>query len=359
MLGGRPVWRWSADIAEALWRKGVISELVLVVPERDWGEVCSMHGMKMPVKVTVGGKTRAESVLNGLKICEGSHVLVHDGARPFITSELCVRVIGEAEKFGNAIPVLPTNDSLERISGGEIRCIDRINFYRVQTPQAFERKKLIIAVEDFGLRATDEAAAWEAACNKLHHAEGDEVNFKITSPYDWVVAQALVGIKKETRTGYGYDIHPLVKGRKLVLAGVEIPDSELGLLGNSDADIVVHTVMDAVLGAAGEPDVGTLFPADDARWKDAIGTKMLEIVVDRVRNKGWKIEWIDVSLSAQRPKLGHMIPGFISSLLPYLQEEDGGINFNMKVKFGEECGSVGRGECMTCQGVATLSRYGV
>lgn len=359
LLGGRPVWKWSADTAEALWCEGVISELVLVVPEREWGEVCAGHGMKMPTKVAVGGETRAGSVLNGLKICTGHNVLVHDGARPFITGELCRRVIDEAEKFGNAIPVLPTNDSLERVSDGDIQCIDRINFFRVQTPQAFERDKLISAVEGFGLRASDEAAAWEAARNKLHHAEGDEMNFKITSPYDWVVAQSLVGIRKETRTGHGYDIHPLVAGRKLILAGVEISGAELGLQGNSDADIVAHTVMDAILGAAGEPDVGTLFPASDPQWKDAVSTKLLEIVVERVRNKGWKIEWVDVSLSAQRPRLGHLIPGFISSLLPYLQEEKGKVNFNMKVKYAEECGSVGRGECMTCQGVATLSRYGV
>lgn len=145
----------------------------------------------------------------------------------------------------------------------------------------------------------------------------------------------------------------------MVLAGVEIADSEMGLLGHSDADIVTHTVMDAILGAAGEPDIGTLFPADDERWSGADSTKMLEMVVERVRNKGWKIVWVDVSLVAQEPKLGQIIPAFIDSLQPYLLEVNGKTNFNMKVKSGEKSGSVGRGECMTCHGVATLSRYGV
>lgn len=359
VLGDRPVWKWSANTAEQLWNDGKVAELVLVVPEREWDGVVSSHGMKMPTRVVVGGNTRAESVLNGLRSCEGSHVLVHDGSRPFISNELCLRVISEADEHGSAIPVLPSHDSLELKLDGVIQCIDRINFLRVQTPQAFDRIKLITAIEDYGTHGTDEAAAWEGARNKLHHVEGEERNFKITSPYDWVVAQSLVGIKKETRTGHGYDVHRLVSGGKLVLAGVEIADSEMGLLGHSDADIVTHTVMDAILGAAGEPDIGTLFPADDERWSGADSTKMLEMVVERVRNKGWKIVWVDVSLVAQEPKLGQIIPAFIDSLQPYLLEVNGKTNFNMKVKSGEKSGSVGRGECMTCHGVATLSRYGV
>lgn len=359
LLGDRPVWKWSASVAERLWRDGIVTELVIVVPARDLEEVCATHCMKIPTKVVGGGGTRAESVLNGLRICGGSHVLVHDGVRPFITSELCGRVINEAEKHGSAIPVLPANESLELKTGDEIQCIDRINFFRVQTPQAFDREKLTAAIEDYGTQGADEAAAWEAARNRLHHVEGDEMNFKITSPYDWVVAQSLVGINKETRTGCGHDVHRLVPGRKLILAGVGLDEADFGLLGHSDADVVVHTAMDAILGAAGEPDIGTLFPADDPQWKDACSTALLSIVVERVRSKGWKIEWVDITLSAQKPRLGHMIPVFISSLAPYLRENDGKINFNMKVKSGEECGSVGRGECMECRGIATLSRYGV
>lgn len=359
LLGDRPVWKWSANTAELLWRENVVSELILIVPEHDWAEVCASHGMKMPTRIVIGGKTRSESVLNGLRACNGSHVLVHDGARPFVSCELCLRVIKETAEYGSGIPVLPTNDSLGIKNDEDIQSIDQINFFRVQTPQAFSRERLILALEDYGARGTDEAAAWEAARNKLHHVEGDDMNFKITSPYDWVVAQSLVGIKKETRTGYGYDVHRLVNGRKLILAGVEISNSEIGLLGHSDADIVIHTIMDAILGAAGEPDIGTLFPANDERWKDANSTKLLEIVIERVRNKNWKIIWVDVSLIAQRPRLGQMIPVFIASLQPYLLEENGKKNFNMKVKSGEESGSVGRGECMTCHGVATLSRYDI
>lgn len=359
LLGGRPVWKWSASRAEDLWRHGMISELVMVVPERDLEEVRAGHGMTMPTKVVGGGQTRADSVLNGLRICSGSHVLVHDGARPFISGELCLRIMYEAEKHGSAIPVLPSNDALEMKQGEDIQCIDRINFFRVQTPQAFEKERLIAAIEDYGTYGADEATAWEATRNKLHHVDGDEMNFKITSPYDWVVAQSLVGVKKETRTGHGYDIHRLVTGRKLILAGVEIRGAELGLFGHSDADIITHTVMDAILGAAGEPDIGAIFPADDPKWKDAHSTGLLANIVEMVRSKGWKIEWVDVTLTAQKPRLGGMIPAFISNLAPYLLEADGRANLSIKVKSGEECGSVGRGECMACWGIATLTRYGV
>lgn len=359
LLGGKPVWKWSAIRAEELWREGLISELVLVVPERDLEEVRAGHGMKMPTTVTAGGRLRADSILNGLKICSGSYALLHDGARPFISSELIRRVIKEADEHGSAIPVLPTNDSMEIKQDAEIQCIDRINFFRVQTPQAFEKNRLMMAIENYGTHGADEATAWEAMRNKLHHVSGEEMNFKITSPYDWVVAQSLVGIKKETRTGHGYDVHRLVPGRKLILAGVEVENAEQGLLGHSDADIITHTIMDAILGAAGEPDIGTLFPVDDPLWKDAESTALLKIIVGMVRNKGWEIEWVDVTLSAQKPRLGGMVSHFIANLAPHLRENEGSTNLNIKVKSGEECGSVGRGECMVCWGIATLTRYGV
>ena len=141
-----------------------------------------------------------------------------------------------------------------------------------------------------------------------------------------------------------------------MLAGVEIKDSPLGLLGHSDADLVTHTVMDALLGAAGEPDIGTIFPASDQRWKDADSTVLLQKVVSLDRSKGWRIDWVDVTLEAQTPRLGHMIGIFRDSLLRWLAEDNGETNFNIKVKSGEGCGSVGRAECMVCHGVASLSR---
>jgi len=355
ILGDNPLWKWSAGIAEKLWTAGKISELVLVVPEEYCEVLKNNSDFKIPMHVVGGGKTRSESVMNGLRICSGSHVLVHDGARPFLTEKLCSDLIAKADMSGSAIPVIPSADSLKKIENKKIVCADRKYYFRTQTPQAFEKNHLCYAMQKYGLNGTDEAAAWVSAGYNLYTVEGEDSNMKITTPFDWKAAEALVSSAEEIRTGHGYDIHRLVPGRRLILAGKEIT-SDSGLQGHSDADIVTHTVMDAILGAAGEPDIGTIFPASDERWKDAASTDMLVSVVDRIRSKGWKIKWVDVTLEAQTPKLGHLVQSFISNLSGYLAEPGEIPNFNMKVKSGEGCGSVGRGECMVCHGVATLTR---
>ena len=184
------------------------------------------------------------------------------------------------------------------------------------------------------------------------------MNFKITSQFDWETACALArgGAEVERRTGHGYDIHQLVEGRPLIIAGVKVDGVSYGLLGHSDADLVAHTVMDALLGAAGEPDIGTLFPATDEKWRGADSMALLRTVLELLASKGWRAEWVDVTLNAQRPKLGHLVPAFIESMNRALGGDETKRIFNMKVKSAERCGSAGRGECMICHGVATIVR---
>jgi 2-C-methyl-D-erythritol 4-phosphate cytidylyltransferase/2-C-methyl-D-erythritol 2,4-cyclodiphosphate synthase len=356
-LNGQPVWKWSAKIAEKLWVEGTISELVLVVPPEYMLEANEQNDFKIPIQITVGGPTRSQSVMNGLRISSGSHVLVHDAARPFITEELCRDLIKNASIHGSAIPLLQLKDSLKKLNLGKMTCVDRDEYFMTQTPQAFEKAPLVEAITLYGFEGTDEAAAWNSTGREIFHTEGLESNFKITSKFDWEAALALTGCTKIQRTGHGFDIHQLVPGRKLILAGIELENAELGLLGHSDADIVLHTVMDAILGAAGLPDIGTLFPASDKKWENADSRELLKTVVKKIRSEGWVIDWVDVTLQAQRPKLGHMIPSFIANVTSLIAENEEEINFNMKVKSAEGCGSVGRNECMICHGVATLSKY--
>ena len=355
-LQGVPLWMWSVKTAEKLFLKGLISELIIVVPENSVKTVSSLLNTVIPSKVVCGGKNRAESVMNGLKNSCGSHVLVHDGARPFITESLCTKLINEAGDSSAAIPLLPSADSLKYLSDKVIECPDRAKYFRTQTPQLFPREELIKTMEEYGLMATDEATAWINKGYDIKITAGEECNFKITTPYDWERAVLMTNENREYRTGHGYDIHQLVPGRKLILAGISIEDSPLGLLGYSDADIVIHTVMDAILGAAGEPDIGTIFPASDNKWKDADSTELLSSVLKIVREKGWKIHWVDVTLTAQTPKLGHMVQSFKKNMCSYLKEDTDTENFNIKIKSGEYCGAVGRSECMICHGVATLTR---
>ena len=357
LLDGLPVWKWSANIAEELWNAGRAEELVLVVPEDHLAEVKGQCDLKIPTRIVAGGATRAQSVMNGLKNSCGSHVLVHDAARPFITTGLCLQLIKNAAVYGSSIPLVGSTDSLKKIYAGKMTCVDRNEYLRTQTPQAFEKDQLTEAINSFGFDGTDEAAAWIASGKNIFLTEGLESNFKITTQFDWEVASSMTGGRKIQRIGHGFDIHRLVQGRKLILAGIEIENRGFGLLGHSDADIVLHTVMDAILGAAGLPDIGTLFPASDDKWKDADSRELLKAVISKVRSEGWNIDWVDITLQAQSPKLGQLIPSFISSVAYLISENERKINFNMKVKSGEGCGSVGRNECMICHGVATISKY--
>ena len=354
-LQGRALWRWSFDVADSLRKRGLLRDIVLVVP-RGYEKHYAQSAKELTLTITQGGASRAESVQNGLKKCSGSHVLVHDGARPFITEELCEELMTAAEKTGGAVPLLPSTDSLKKIENGTMTQEDRSLYFRTQTPQAFDKALLSAALDDAGVGATDEASAWLAAGRKLAHVAGLDRNFKVTTPFDWEMAKSMTEKLVEKRTGHGYDIHQLAAGRPLIIAGVEIKDTGYGLLGHSDADIVAHTVMDAMLGAAGEPDIGTLFPASSEKFRGADSIELLRLVLERLAAKGWRPEWIDATLNAQIPKLGALVPAFIEKMNKELGAAPGERLFNIKVKSAEHCGSAGRSECMICHAVATISR---
>ncbi len=353
ILGGIPVWQWSFAVAEELLDTGRISEIVVVL-SAEMNELSEKLNKIPCIKTALAGAERSQSVLAGLKACEGDYVLIHDAARPFLTKDLCLRLMAETEKCGAAIPLLPITDSIKFIDSRRMTAADRSKYFKTQTPQAFERKKLL-SLAEYGKIATDEAATWIDAGYEIADIRGEEANFKITTPYDWLMASNFAAGAKEIRAGHGFDVHPLVAGRKLILAGVEIENSPLGLDGHSDADIITHAVMDALLGAAGLPDIGTLFPASDNSYKNADSIKLLDRVAALIHENGWKIEWVDATLNAQIPKLGGIIAKLADNLEQHISE-DGARTFSLKVKSGEKCGSVGRCECMKCHAVATLSR---
>lgn len=359
MLGGASVWRWSFAAADKLRRMGRVRDIVMTVPRESFAALAG-EAEKLGLTLVEGGRSRSESVTKGLRACRGPHVLVHDGARPFISERLCLKLMDAAAGEGTgAVPLLPSTDSLKFVKNGKITGIaDRSLYFRTQTPQAFPLGELIEVMENSPDGGTDEASLWLAAGKKLVPVEGEEMNFKITSQFDWNTAQALArgGAEVERRTGHGYDIHQLAEGRRLIIAGVQVEGVSYGLLGHSDADLVAHTVMDALLGAAGEPDIGTLFPASDEKWRGADSMMLLREVLELLAAKGWRAEWVDVTLCAQKPKLGHLVPAFIESMNGALGGDCEKRIFNMKVKSAEHCGSAGRGECMICHGVATIVR---
>ena len=355
-LGPKPMWMWSAAVGNELFSRGIIDELIVVFP-RDYESEESKYKFEVPTRFVAGGHTRTESVKNALKEARADFVMIHDAARPFVSAQLCEELIEAVSREPDkcAIPLLESIDSLKMIDSG-ISPLPREKIFRTQTPQAFRRVTIEEILASNHVEATDEATLWIHAGGKILHVRGDEKNFKITTDFDWMTAQALLEAGRASRVGMGYDIHELTPGRKLKLGGVEI-SSALGLSGHSDADIICHAVSDALLGAAGEGDIGTMFPASDARYKDANSALLLKEVIEYISSKGWRAINVDVALKAQVPRLGGFISditrgvkGLFASVCPYAQ-------INVKVKSGEQIGSVGRAECMECYAVAQIEKY--
>jgi 2-C-methyl-D-erythritol 4-phosphate cytidylyltransferase/2-C-methyl-D-erythritol 2,4-cyclodiphosphate synthase len=353
-LGDKPMWLWGARAAERLHSRGLIDELVVVFP--DGYESEKTDSLRCPVTFTTGGEERTDSVLRGLEAASSEYVMIHDAARPFLDIGICEALMEKSSFDRGVVPLLPSIDSLKEIKGGTVKAIPRETVFRTQTPQAFGRQPLLQTLREAGGAASDEATIWLSASRELAWVPGDEKNFKITNDFDWFVAKSLVNDMHEVRTGFGYDIHELVTGRRLVLGGLEIP-SPLGLLGHSDADVICHAISDALLGASGLGDIGGHFPASDMQYKDIDSTIILERVLEMLSGAGWSVNWIDVVLIAQVPRLGAIISEVMDNFGRRFTVYDLMSKMNIKVKSGEYIGSAGRAECMECHAVATIERF--
>ena len=292
-----------------------IHEVVIALPAADAAAppafLAGDYGK--PVRVVAGGARRQDSVAHAFAAVDprASLVAIHDAARPFVSHALIQRTLAAAEAHGAAIAALPVSDTVKQgapvdATGGRViaATLPRESIFLAQTPQAFRREVLAAAIEAGRDRpdATDEAMLAERAGYEVHLVEGDPGNVKITTMRDLEEARMRRGSAYAVRVGHGYDLHRLVPGRPLILAGVTIP-FELGLDGHSDADIVCHAVTDAVLGAAALGDIGRLYPDTDPRWKDADSIALLEGAMARVREAGFTVGNVDVTVIAERPKL--------------------------------------------------------
>jgi 2-C-methyl-D-erythritol 4-phosphate cytidylyltransferase/2-C-methyl-D-erythritol 2,4-cyclodiphosphate synthase len=281
--------------------------------------------------------------------------MIHDAARPFLPALICERLMETVTEETGAVPLLESHDSLKMVDG-EINIIPREKIFRTQTPQAFKKNAILDVIDSSPCAAADEAALWIRAGKKLASVPGSSANFKITGDFDWLTARSIAESGRIARVGMGYDVHELVPGRKLVLGGLEI-DAELGLLGHSDADIVCHAIADALLGAAGEGDIGTMFPASEERHKGADSMELLKTVLGLIAGKGWIVGDVDAVLSAQIPRLGDKIKQIVSNLTQMIRAFSPYAELSVKVKSGEGIGSVGRAECMQCHAVALLEKF--
>lgn len=323
----------------------------------------------IPLILAEGGKTRQESVLNALSAIadktetpvNNDLVLIHDGARPLVTKKIITDTIEAAAKFGASVPALQPVDTQKEISSDGFikRHLERKNLAAVQTPQAFKLKELFEAHKKAALDGcsyTDDTEIWGKYCGKVKIVEGDSINKKITYKSDLQMLNSEEHPKKDNkmiRTGLGYDLHKLVEGRKLMLGGIEIP-FEKGEDGHSDGDVLLHAITDALLGASAMGDIGSFFPPEEAKWKDADSKMLLKTVWQEITQKGWKLENLDCVIALEKPKFIPYREKVIHSIAGVLEVNSDQIF--VKAKTGEKIGKIGRGEAIEAFATCLLSK---
>lgn len=320
---GRPVWRWGLD--NLLSVPGMVV-VALVVPPDDLERFRAAlpEGERARVRLAAGGAERTDSVVAGIAaltdagIADDTPLLVHDAARPAATPELMVRVVTAVRGGTGVVPLVPVPDSLKTI-GADRRVtgmVDRDSVLAAQTPQGATLGQMRAAMEEthaWGRPATDEAAAMAAGGIPVTAIEGEVTNRKLTDPgddamlravlADWSFQAAPVPTAAASRVGVGFDAHRLEVGRPMRLAGLDWPNEAAGLAGHSDGDAALHAVIDALLGAAGLGDVGTLYPPDDPRWAGADSGELLRGTVERLRGAGLRPRNLDLAIAARRPPI--------------------------------------------------------
>lgn len=312
----------------------------------------------------IGGQTRQESVLRGLESVahrQPEYVLVHDAARPLTSHALISRVISALKDNAAVIPALPVADTIKRVSDGRVgETVPRENLYKVQTPQGFRFNTLLDAHRQFaGQALTDDAAVIEKAGGTVVTVEGEIDNFKITTQNDIERMQTLLSLHMETRTGMGYDVHQLrehdtdtpISRQNIKLCGVRIPFTHR-LLGHSDADVGLHALVDAILGAIGDGDIGTHFPPDDLRWQGADSERFLLHAYELVRARGGEIVHLDVTLICEKPKVSPYREQMVLHIAQLLKLSVDRVS--VKATTTEKLGFTGRGEGIAAQAVATV-----
>lgn len=391
-----------------------IDDIIIVTNEayldRCREELSQLRLMEKVRAILPGGKERQDSIYQAIRCLseEVDIVLVHDGVRPFVTGELIRRTIETAKEYGAAVAAVPVKDTIKTVEDDFLtKTLDRSQLYSVQTPQGFRRELLTRAYEeaiqnrDYG---TDDAFLVERIGGKSHIVLGDYYNIKITTTEDMVFGEAILKLtdegscqceeqpkqvhelplngetmkdgktmtngenmtdgetmtkethahfEEEVRTGSGYDVHKLVPGRKLILGGVEIP-YEKGLLGHSDADVLLHAIMDGLLGAAALGDIGRHFPDKDESYRDISSLLLLKKVGELLSEKGFYPVNIDATIIAERPKIAPYVGQMIDMISETLPIEKSRVN--IKGTTTEGLGFCGRGEGIAAQAAVLIKR---
>lgn len=324
-----------------------IERIVLVVrkDEIDFAQSVISEYDAARFRIVIGGDSRSRSVFNGLQATVSEGVLIHDAARPFVSEKTLFSVMNSVERFGSGIPALQLNDSVRSVKDDVVTGgAERDGLYTVQTPQGFLREDLVKAFDAAsGKEYSDESLLYTEKIAPAHIVEGDERNIKITTRGNYGALNSRVGI--------GYDIHALAPFRKLVIGGIEIAH-EMGAVAHSDGDMAIHALIDALLSAIGESDIGTRFPPDDPKYLDIDSALMLTDTVELCKRANYKIISCSIIIVAEKPKLSDYIPVMRVKIANLL-----GISVSdvaIAAKTNEGVGEIGKGRAIAAYASAVV-----
>ena len=352
-IGAKTVLERSLESFE---EAGCFSSVILVCRSEDEAQAAQSAEriLSIPFETVEGGEERQNSVAGALAaITDAQTVVVHDGARCFVKPELLAQCASIANETGAAAAGVKTTDTIKKMRNGYIaETIDRSELVNIQTPQGFSfalLKKAHELAEKDGFLGTDECSLVERMGHPITLVEADRDNIKITSPEDIAAARAIAG--ESVRVGTGYDAHRLKKGRRLILGGETIPHTH-GLDGHSDADVLLHAIIDALLGAVASRDIGHHFPCID-EFKDASSLSLLSKTADIVEQAGYRITGIDSTLIMQRPK----VSGYIDNMRVNIAERTGlDVKYvSVKATTTEGLGFEGRGRGISAMATVTVA----
>ena len=329
-----------------------IEKIIIAYNKNDYDIVKNYVGEHNNIVLCQGGENRTESISHALKFVESEYVMIHDGARPFLPRECRLNAMEDAKTFGSSVLYTNSTDSLRKIFYDDSKTllsspVDRASIVKIQTPQVFKSEEIKKAYDMAqGQSFTDDATLYECFIKKpVHLTLGSEANIKITTPED---CQKLVG---NLYIGNGWDTHRLGENRKLILGGIEIPHTK-GLIAHSDGDVLVHAIMDAILTAMHERDIGVLFPDTDDKYKDISSIILLEEVMKLVKKHSLKIKSVTAVIMAQKPKLSPYIPLIQQNLAKAMDTNLE--NVSISATTTEKLGMVGREEGISVSSVAVL-----
>ncbi len=349
VLGGRMVLRWAV---EALLGHPAVSATRVVIGEgQEESAAAALQGLNVGPFIE-GGAQRADSVRNGLTAIGGDAVLVHDAARPFCPSAVVDRLVAQLEFSEGAAPVLGVGDTLARVSDQLDDPVDRNGIVRVQTPQAFRLDALRQAYASWsGTSPTDETTVLRAAGMRVAAVDGDPALEKLTTLADFQRAEQWLAGRFVSRTGMGFDVHAFAGEGPVTIGGITVPHPR-GLAGHSDADVVLHAITDALLGAAGLGDIGEHFPPSDPRWKGASSDGFLRHAVELLRSRCAIIDHIDCIVIAEEPKVGPHRAAMRTRIAEITGLDP--MQVSVKATTTEGLGFTGRREGIAAQAIASI-----